>query len=147
MGQDIEMPNALIIPIPQGQTAKKGDIVLTWWQSGSGMERAIVTDDSNPASPKVCYLDMDWKDDGKGFANDHNNEQLRPNTFTVLKNNEWQPGAQVTVNADGSYKIFTGLSSRTSTITDVYSVREIFTFSSYLLYNLVYRYFVSGLSP
>ena len=107
MGQDIEMPNALIIPLPQGQTAKKGDIVLTWWQSGSGMERAIVTDDSNPSSPKVCYLDMDWTDDGKGFANDHNNEQLRPNTFTVLKNNEWQPGAQVTVNADGSYKIFT----------------------------------------
>ncbi|MBO7133450.1 MAG: hypothetical protein J6W06_04760 [Bacteroidales bacterium] len=107
MGQDIEMPNALIIPIPQGQTAKKGDIVLTWWQSGSGMERAIVTDDSNPSSPKVCYLDMDWTDDGKGFANEHANEQLKPNTFTVLKNNEWQPGAQVTLYSDGSYQIFT----------------------------------------
>ncbi len=107
MGQDIEMPNALIIPIPQGQTAKKGDIVLTWWQSGSGMERAIVTDDSNPSSPKVCYLDMDWKDDGKGFANEHNNEQLRPNTFVVLKDGAIQPGAQIVVTGDGSYKIFT----------------------------------------
>ncbi|MBO7653225.1 MAG: hypothetical protein J6S84_11020 [Bacteroidales bacterium] len=107
MGQDIEMPNALIIPIPQGQTAKKGDIVLTWWQSGSGMERAIVTDDSNPSSPKVCYLDMDWKDDGKGFANEHNNEQLRPNTFVVLKDGAMQPGAQIVVTGDGSYKIYT----------------------------------------
>jgi len=107
MGQDIEMPNALIIPILQGQKAKKGDIVLTWWQSGSGMERAIVTDDSNPSSPKVSYLDMEWKDDGKGFANEHNNEQLRPNTFVVLKNNEWQPGAQIVVTGDGSYKIYT----------------------------------------
>lgn len=104
---EVEMPNALIIPLPQGQTAKKGDILLTWWQSGSGMQRAIVTDDSNPSSPKVCYLDLDWTDDGKGFANDHANEQLKPNTFSVLKNNEWQPGAQIVVTSNGSYEIYT----------------------------------------
>lgn len=96
-GEDIEMPNSLIIPIPQGQTAKKGDIVLTWWQSGSGMQRAIVTDDSDPASPKVCYLDLSFKDDGSGFANEHANEQLKPNTFVVMKDGEWQPGAQIFV--------------------------------------------------
>lgn len=105
--EEVEMPNALIIPLPQGQTVKKGDIVLTWWQSGSGMERAIVTDASNPASPKVCYLDMNYKDDGTGFANQHANEQLKPNTFTKLNDGEWQPGADVMVTADGSYKIYT----------------------------------------
>ena len=111
MSQDVEMPNSLIIPLPQGQKAKKGDIVLTWWQSGSGMERAIVTDDSNPSAPKVCYLDMDYRDDGSGFANEHANEQLKPNTFTVLKNNEWQPGAQIVFTGDGSYEIYTLISA------------------------------------
>ena len=90
------MPNSVVIPIPEGQTAKKGDIVLTWWQSGSGMQRAIVTDDSNPKQPKVCYLDLDYKDDGKGFANEHANEQLKPNSFVVLKDGAWEPGQTVT---------------------------------------------------
>ena len=60
--EDYELPNTLIIGLPEGATAKKGDILLTWWQSGSGMKRAIVRDDSNPAEPKVDYLDMtcDW---------------------------------------------------------------------------------------
>lgn len=91
-----KVPNSVVIPIPEGQTAKKGDIVLTWWQSGSGMQRAIVTDDSNPKQPKVCYLDLDYKDDGKGFANEHANEQLKPNSFVVLKDGAWEPGQTVT---------------------------------------------------
>ena len=103
-GSEVEMPNALIIPLPGGQKAKKGDILLTWWQSGSGMERAIVTDTSNPESPKVDYLDLSYKDDGTGFAQDHANEQIKPNTFTVLKDGEWQPGAQIVVTGDGSYE-------------------------------------------
>ena len=32
-----KMPNSLVIVIPKGQEAKKGDIVLTWWQTGSGI--------------------------------------------------------------------------------------------------------------
>lgn len=103
-GSEVEMPNALIIPLPGGQTVKKGDIVLTWWQTGSGMQRAIVTDASKPDSPKVDYLDLDYKDDGTGFANEHANEQIKPNTFTVLKDSEWQPGAQIVVTGDGSYE-------------------------------------------
>ena len=103
-GSEVEMPNALIIPLPGGQKAKKGDIILTWWQSGSGMERAIVTDASNPESPKVDYLDLSYKDDGTGFAQEHANEQIKPNTFTVLKDGEWQPGAQIVVAGDGSYE-------------------------------------------
>ena len=106
-GEGIEMPNALIIPLPEGQMAKKGDIVLTWWQSGSGMERAIVTDASDPASPKVDYLDLSYKDDGTGFANEHANEQLKPNTFVVLNDGQWQPGAQIVVTGDGSYEVGT----------------------------------------
>ena len=102
--EEVEMPNSLLIPIPEGQTAKKGDIVLTWWQSGSGMERALVTDAKDPASPKVDYLDLNYKDDGTGFAQDHADEQIKPNSFVVLKDGEWQPGAQIVVTGDGSYE-------------------------------------------
>lgn len=100
-GSIVEMPNSLIIPLPAGQKAQKGDIILTWWQSGSGMERAIVTDASNPEAPKVDYLDLDYKDDGTGFANENANEQIEPNTFTILRDGEWQPGAQIVVVGDG----------------------------------------------
>lgn len=97
--EDYELPNSLIIGIPEGATAKKGDIILTWWQSGSGLERAIVRDDSDPTAPKVDYLDMDLKqnEDGtlSGFAESHANEQLKPNTFIVLHEGQWEPGAQV----------------------------------------------------
>lgn len=97
--EEYELPNSLIIGIPEGATAKKGDIVLTWWQSGSGMERAIVRDDSDPAAPKVDYLDMDLKQEAdgtlSGFAESHANEQLKPNSFIVLHDGEWEPGAQV----------------------------------------------------
>ena len=103
-GSSVEMPNALIIPLPAGQQAQKGDIILTWWQSGSGMERAIVTDASKPDAPKVDYLDLSYKDDGTGFANEHADEQIKPNTFSVLKDGEWQPGAQIVVTGDGSYE-------------------------------------------
>ena len=97
--EDYELPNTLIIGLPEGATAKKGDILLTWWQSGSGMKRAIVRDDSNPAEPKVDYLDMDMRldNDGtiSGLAERNANEQLKPNSFIVLRDGEWAPGAQV----------------------------------------------------
>lgn len=104
-----KIPNSVIVPITEGQTAKVGDIVLTWWQSGSGLQRAIVTDASDPTSPKVVYLDLDWKDDGSGFANEHANEQLKPNTFVVIDNNAWQPGAQVVI-PDDDYRFGTLIS-------------------------------------
>ena len=46
-------PTSLCIPLPKGATAKKGDVVLTWWQSGSGLQRALVTDDSAADAPKT----------------------------------------------------------------------------------------------
>lgn len=54
---EFKMPNSLLIPIKKGVSVKKGDIVLTWWQSGSGMTRAYVTNATNPKEPYVKYLD------------------------------------------------------------------------------------------
>lgn len=95
VGKNYTVPNSLIIPIPKGQTAKKGDIVLSWWQKGSGMQRAIVTDDSNPSEPKVAYLDLSYKDDGSGVANKHEHQELKANSFFVLKDGEWAAGMPI----------------------------------------------------
>jgi len=91
------IPNSLIIPIPAGQKAKKGDIVLTWWQSGSGMQRAIVVDDSNPKQPKVKYLDISYDNPAKnkdGVPIGQMVEELKENTFFVITE-EWMPGTSV----------------------------------------------------
>ena len=96
---EVEMPNALIIPLPKKAKAKKGDVVLTWWQSGSGMQRAIVVDDSNPQEPKVCYFDLTWPDnpESQKLEEKRKGEQLKPGSFAVLKNGQWQSGAQLAI--------------------------------------------------
>ena len=88
MSDTRKVPNAYIVAIPPGATAKKGEIVLTWWQSGSGMQRAIVTDDANPSEPVVRYLDIDYDNpakssDGKATIGQMD-EKLKPNTFVKL---------------------------------------------------------------
>ncbi len=102
----IEIPNYMIIPIKSGQTAKKGDIVLTWWQSGSGMKRAIVVDDKNPAEPIVNYIDIDWTNpakNDKGVGIGQMTEQLKPNSFHVISNT-WESGTTVAVKEGSDYK-------------------------------------------
>lgn len=82
------MPSSMCIPLPEKQKAKKGDILLTWWQRGSGMSHAVVVDDSNPLTPKVNYL----KNVG--------GEELKPNSFIVLKSGKMMPGAPVAYKGD-----------------------------------------------
>jgi hypothetical protein len=105
----VEIPNYMIVPIRPNQSAKKGDILLTWWQTGSGMQRAIVVDDANPLEPVVNYIDIDWDNpaknsDGTGFG--QKKEQIKPNTFHKL-NDLWEPGTTVAALVDGSYKAAT----------------------------------------
>jgi hypothetical protein len=58
--------------------------------------RGILRDDSNPAEPKVDYLDMKLDPSSKvNFADEHANEQLKPNSFIVLHDGQWEPGTQV----------------------------------------------------
>ena len=88
MSDTRKVPNAYIVAIPPGATAKKGDIVLTWWQTGSGMKRAIVVDDATPAEPVVRYLDIDYDNpaksrDGKTTIGQMD-EKLKPNTFVKI---------------------------------------------------------------
>ncbi|MBN2730212.1 MAG: hypothetical protein JXR53_13385 [Bacteroidales bacterium] len=96
---EVQIPNSLIIPIPAGATAKKGDFILTTWQSGSGMQRAIVVDDNDPSAPIVHYLDLSWDNPAKnkdGIPIGQMREPNKPNTFTLL-NEDWQAGSSIAI--------------------------------------------------
>lgn len=102
-----KIPNAYIIPIPAAQMAKAGDIVLTWWQSGSGMNRAIVVEAADPTQPTVRYLDIDYDNpaksrDGKTTIGQMD-EKLKPNSFVRLTS-PWEPGTTLAVNDGASRK-------------------------------------------
>jgi hypothetical protein len=58
--KEMVIPNSLIVPIAKGQTAKPGDIILTWWHSGSGMQRALVVEGGTETQPQVLYLDISY---------------------------------------------------------------------------------------
>lgn len=95
-----DIPNCLIIPIPAGQKAQKGDVLLTWWQSGSGMKRAYVVDASNPSEPVVKYIDIDYNNPAKnreGIPIGQMSEKLKPDTFAKLKD-PFSPGTTVAVS-------------------------------------------------
>lgn len=98
-----KVPNAYIVAIPPGQKAKTGDVILTWWQSGSGMGRAIVIDDKEPATPIVRYLDIDYDNPAKSRDGvttiGKMDEKIVPDSFFKLK--DWDAGTTVAI-ADGA---------------------------------------------
>ena len=91
-GRKYSIPNQLIISIPPKQECNKGDIVLTWWQSGSGMQRAIVVGGTK-TEPVVRYLDITL-DNPSGWGKKE--ESLKPDSFLVL-NKPWQIGTAVAI--------------------------------------------------
>lgn len=85
-GEKMTAPNSLIIPLKDGAKAKKGDVVLTWWQTGSGMSRAIVVGGSE-TEPEVLYFDREYSPEDKA-------EKLMPNSFVKLSSGD-QAGATI----------------------------------------------------
>lgn len=86
------IPNSLIIPLTKGGTVEKGDSLLTWWQSGSGLMKAYVVEGG--ATPKVQYLD--------DFVTDQ--ATLLADSFVKLTG-ELEPGVSVAVK-DAQYGSF-----------------------------------------
>jgi hypothetical protein len=91
-GGVFKVPNAYLIAIPYAQKAAAGDVVLTWWQHGSGMHRAIVVEASNPSEPTVRYLEK--------LSDPDKQEKLKPNSFVRL-GQPFQPGSVVAVKNSG----------------------------------------------
>jgi hypothetical protein len=101
-----KIPNPYIIAIPPKQTAQKGDILITWWQTGSGMQRAIVVDDANPSQPVVRYLDIDYDNPAKSRDSSTTigkmDERLVPDSFVKLK--VWDSGTTVAIQDGANQK-------------------------------------------
>jgi hypothetical protein len=80
-GRVLTIPNLLILPLGEKQNAKPGDVVLTAWASGSGLQRAIVVEGGAPEKPKVRYLDMTL-DNPSGWG--EKEDSLPEGSFHVL---------------------------------------------------------------
>ena len=91
-GRTFSLPSEMVLPIPKGQTAKVGDVLLTWWQTGSGMQRAIVVGGKSK-EPVVRYLDIKLDNpSGAGKRED----RLKPDSFVVLSK-PWQLGTTLRI--------------------------------------------------
>ncbi len=102
---EVLIPNSLIIPIPVNEIVQKGDVVLTWWQSGTGISRAIIVDATNTDSPVAKYLDITYENkttNDKGIPIGQMEEQLAPKTFVKIKK-ELQAGTSVAYKEDNNY--------------------------------------------
>lgn len=93
------LPNSLIMPIPPEQTAAVGAVVLTWWQSGSGMQRGYVVNADNPQEPVVKYLDLDYDNPATnkdGVPIGQMDEPLKPDSFVKIAG-DFAPGTAIAV--------------------------------------------------
>lgn len=102
-GREYEVLNSLIIPLPEKQTAKAGDIVLGYWQKGHNqIERLMVTDDSDPSSPLCSAFDLGMFNslDGHVVKDYVLDNKLVRGSFLVLKDGEWTPGMTIIVDAN-----------------------------------------------
>lgn len=106
-GQEFSAPNGFIVPIKPAQKAKPGDVVLTWWQSGSGMQRSIVTGGTDE-EPKVFHLDIDY-DNPAGVGKKE--DTLKKGSFHKVSG-ALEPGVTVAVKDGSKYTqwIVTGVS-------------------------------------
>ena len=98
-GTVFSAPNGFILPIKSAQKAKVGDIVLTWWQSGSGMQRSIVTG-GTPDAPVVLHLDQDLDNPAKIAQKE---DTLKPNSFHKL-GTTLEPGLTLACKETSGYK-------------------------------------------
>jgi hypothetical protein len=65
----------------------KRTVPNAWWQSGSGLQRAIVVHAKNPKEPIVRYLDLAYDNPAKnkdGIPIGQMEEQLKPDSFVRL---------------------------------------------------------------
>jgi len=101
-----------VIPLgPATEEASEGDILLSWWQTGSGMQRCYVVDASDPTRPLVKYLDIDLdsptNSDGIGIGSA--TPQLKAGTFSVLSKatQDFPPGSGAACRERGSWASIT----------------------------------------
>jgi hypothetical protein len=100
------IPNSGIVVIPKGQTAKVGDIVAGKW--AVNLTRGIVTDASNPKSPKVTFIGLSYdnpaKADDKKTGIGQYQYTLTENEFMIISK-DFDPGSCCAVKKDGKWSL------------------------------------------
>lgn len=100
------IPNILIIPIPKGQTAQVGDIVIAPW--AGTLHRGIVTEAKNPKQPTVLFVSLRYENPYKGPTKlplAQEEHRLEPDTFYVLTK-PFQVGSTMACKDNGYYKVW-----------------------------------------
>lgn len=85
--------NALIIPLPLNERARRGDIVFTSATTGIGVQRALVVSEGASETPKVLSLDEPPAASAVELT-------LEPGTFVTLKD-EARAGVTLACSIDG----------------------------------------------
>lgn len=98
------IPNALLMPMPKGEQVEVGDVLITWWQSGGGMNSAIVVG-GTPSTPVVRYLTL--PDNIDAAKQEHT---LGPETFSKL-DTPFELGSNVAFSAKGKWTMGTIVSA------------------------------------
>ncbi len=98
----LEVPNAFVVAFPEYTEVRKGEYVFTWWQGGSGLQRAYVLDVLDSDNVVVRYLDLDIFTVGDGTSLI---DTIRQGTFRVIRDN-WDPGASVVLDSGGSQSFY-----------------------------------------
>jgi hypothetical protein len=106
------VPNSGIVVIPKGQKVKVGDIVAGKW--AVNLNRAIITDASNPKAPKATFIGLPWDlkiegDDKKTPAGQYE-FTLKENEFMVITK-DYAPSSCCAVKKNGSYQLMKVFSS------------------------------------
>jgi len=91
------LPNALVIPLAKGEQVAKGDEVLTWWQTGGGMQHGLVTG-GTPTEPTVRYITL-----GDTVPDASKEWALKPDSFTKL-DEPFEVGSNVAYKSGAEYK-------------------------------------------
>lgn len=85
IGTRVSIPNLLVIPFSKNCKVIKGDVLLTWWQKGTGMQRAIVLNSDSTYTPTVYYLDNQYSLYSPATDIKYWMDTLLPNSFLVLR--------------------------------------------------------------
>ncbi len=99
-GDSVVIPASLVIDLQKNKKVAKADIVLTWWQKATGMQRAIVLNRDSTSTPVVYYLDNMTTPPKNQQQFILNIDTLIPNSFRVVNFDSICPGRAFATDDD-----------------------------------------------
>ena len=108
----IEIPKAFVVAFSEKSKAKQGDFVFTWWQNGTGLQRAYVLKVLDNKKIVIRYLDLDiFTLRNKSDIID----TIKERSFSLI-NSKYSPGASVRFDTDVGEKFYIILNHQDSSL-------------------------------